>query len=108
MSKQICVKSINDTDMLKKMHNEARLYLENIGFKRTPLMSLTDMDNTFRSFLFSQGKEKILVEYKKDLHEEILKLVFNPLEIKFVYDLILMRFNQIASSEKDKVIIFND
>ena len=109
MSKQISVKSVKANDaLLKKMYDEANTYLETIGFTRTPLISITDLDNTFRGFLFTHGKEKILVEYKKDLFEEILKLVFQPLEIQFVYDILLMRFRQIAMDEQESVFIYND
>ena len=108
MSKQISVKAVNASGaILIKMYNEALKYLENIGFIKTPLMSITDKNKIFRSFLFSQAFEKVIIEYQKDSHEELLKLVFNPLEIKFVYDILLMRFNQIASEQKDKVFIYN-
>ena len=109
MSKQIAVKSINATGpVLKKMFEEAQKYLENIGFIRTPLMSITDKDHTFRSFLFSQAFEKVVMEYKKTSNEEILRLIFNPLEIKFIYDILLMRFNQLAQDQEDKVFIYNE
>ena len=109
MSKQISVKSTNTSEpVLKKMYDEAQKYLENIGFIKTPLMSLTDKDHTFRSFLFSQAFEKVVLEYKKDNYEETLRLIFNPLEIKFVYDILLMRFNQLAQDQEDKVFIYNE
>lgn len=109
MSKQISVKSINTTDpLLRKMYDEAQKYLENIGFIKTPLMSVTDKNHTFRSFLFSQAFEKVVLEYKKDSHEELLRLIFNPLEIKFIYDILLMRFNQLAQDQEDKVFIYNE
>ena len=100
MLRQIQVKSLQEPGKLRKMYDEARGYLENIGFRRTPLLSLTDADQTLRSFMFEQAGEKVLVEYKVDSFEETLKLVFCPLEIEFVYDILLMRFNQIRGENK--------
>jgi hypothetical protein len=109
MLKQIYVKSINGGDVLiKKMFDEAVKYLDNIGFVKTPLVSMTERDMHFRSAMFSQAGEKVLIEYKKDLFEEVIKLVFTPLEIKFVHDILLMRFNQIAAEEKDSIFIYNE
>ncbi len=108
MPKQIYVKSVNGSPLLKKMYDEAQTYLGNIGFSKTPLFSLTDSEVTIRSFLFSTGHEKVIMEYKKDLFEEVLKLNFAPLEIKFVYDILLMRFNQLASEERGNVYIYNE
>ena len=108
MSKQICVKATDDSNNnLTQMFKEAKKYLENIGFFQTPLISITDKDSTVRTVLFSQGHEKVIMEYKKEFSEEVLKLVFNPLEIKFIYDILLMRFNQLADQNKDKVFIYN-
>jgi hypothetical protein len=108
MSKQICVKSVKGSlDMIRKMYNEAQTYLENIGFKREPLMSITDTDSTSRSFMFSQDFERVMIEYKKDKHEEVLKLQFSPARIKFVYDILLMRINQLASEQRDNVFVYN-
>ncbi|MCM2324844.1 MAG: hypothetical protein NDI94_00120 [Candidatus Woesearchaeota archaeon] len=100
MLKQISVRSIASTGAsVKKMYDEAQTYLENIGFKKTELMSVTDSGNTFRSYIFTQGKEKVLLEMKQDPVEEMLKLVFSPMEIKFVHDILLMRFNQLGKEK---------
>ena len=107
MSKQIYVKSVKGV-LIKQMFDEAGEYLINIGFSKTPLISITDKDITFRGFLFSSGREKVLVEYKKDAYEEVLRLDFTPLEIRFIYDILLLRFNQIASDQKDNVFIYNE
>jgi hypothetical protein len=106
MLKQISVKAIKGKNALKQMYNEAQIYLDNIGFSKEQILSLTDSDKAIRTYLFSQGKEKILLEYQQDNVEEVLKLVFHPMEIKFVYDILLMRFNQLAK-EKGSVYIFN-
>ena len=110
MSKQIWVKSVKQGEiLLKKMYDEAQEYLENIGFVKTPLLSVTDADLSLRSYFFTQAGEKIILEYKRDMFEEILKLTFNPLDIKFVYDILLMRFNQLASDEKERnIFIYNE
>lgn len=109
MSKQIAVRCmIGGETQLRKMHEEAITYLENIGFAKESLLAITDNDTTFRSFLFYSGDEKVMLEYKKDMYDEMLKLVFSPLDIKFVYDILLMRFNQLAAEEKNSVFIFNE
>jgi hypothetical protein len=108
MSKQIFVKSIKISDsLIKKMFDEAQKYLENIGFSKTQILSVTDQNITFRSFAFTSGKENILVEYRKDMFEDILRLSFAPMEIQFVYDILLMRFRQIASDEQEGIYISN-
>ena len=91
-----------------KMYKEAHKYLQNIGFKKTALAAVTDKNTTLRTFYFVQGKEKIILEYKQDQVEEVLKIVFKPLDIKFVYDILLMRFNQIAKENKNKIYVFNN
>ncbi len=106
MLKQIHIKSIKNEVLLKRMYDEASNYLESIGFKKTPLLSVTDAEVTFRGFLFASGNEKVMIEYQKNLFEEVLKLVFAPMEIKFIYDILLMRINQIASDERDSVFIY--
>ena len=109
MSKQIHVKSLRANEgLLSKMYDEAQKYLATIGFAKEPMLSVTDDSTTFRGFLFTSGFEKVMVEYKKDMYEEVLRLTFSPLEIRVVYDIILMRFNQIAGQEKESVFIFND
>jgi hypothetical protein len=108
MLKQIYVKSLHTSGSLVKMYEEAKTYLQNIGFLKIPLMAVTDIEHTFRSYLFSQGFEKVMLEYNKDMHEEVLKLVFTPAEIRFVYDILLMRFNQIARDEEGNVFIYNE
>ena len=108
MLKQISVKSIKSKGSnLKSMYNEAQKYLENIGFKKTPLVGVTSKNQVFRSFLFAQGDEKVILEFKQDNVEEILKLIFEPLEIKFVYDILLMRFTQIAKEKDNTVFVYN-
>ena len=107
MLKQISVKTLRTSDAsLKQMYDEAQTYMKNIGFKKIELVSVTELDNTFRSFLFSQGKEKVLLEYRQDKFEEILNLGFTPMEIKFVYDILLLRFNQLAKKKKENIFIF--
>ncbi len=107
MLKQISVRSIASTGAsVQKMYEEAQKYLENIGFKKVELVSVTDSGSAFRSFLYVQGKEKVLLEMKQDPVEELLKLVFTPMEIKFVYDILLMRFNQLGK-EKGTFIFEN-
>ncbi|MEK6916418.1 MAG: hypothetical protein AABW92_01620 [Nanoarchaeota archaeon] len=108
MSKQISVKSIkSEGSSLEKMYKEAQKYLMNIGFSKMPLLAVTSKDETFRSYLFSQGKEKIVLEYKQDKYEEVLNLTFNQSELRFIYDILLMRFNQLARDEKS-VFIYNE
>lgn len=109
MSKQIAVKCLNGGELqLRKMYEEAMTYLENIGFSKETMLSITDTDMTFRSYLFTSGNEKVLLDYKKDMYDEILKLVFSPMEIKFVYDILLMRFNQLAAEDKKSIFIHNE
>ncbi|MEM3374373.1 MAG: hypothetical protein QXE31_04080 [Candidatus Woesearchaeota archaeon] len=105
--KQIYVKSLKENKSLLSMYEEAHKYLETLGFDKILLLSITDSDETFRSFLFKNGEEKIIVEYKKDMYEEILKLVFST-HITFIYDILLMRFNQISSEERESVFIYNE
>lgn len=106
MLRQISVKAIRGKNSLQQMYNEAQVYLDNIGFSKEQLLSVTDKHSSIRTFMFKEGKEKILLEYQQDSVEEVLKLVFHPMEIKFVYDILLMRFNQLAK-EKSSVYIFN-
>ncbi len=106
MLKQISVKTVKGKDSLKQMYNEAQVYLENIGFEKTPVFSLTDKHMMIRSFIYSHGKEKVLIEFQQDSVEQVLKLVFHPMEIQFVYDILLLRFNQLAK-EKESVHVFN-
>jgi hypothetical protein len=102
------VKSVKISDtLIKKMFDEAQKYLENIGFTKTQVISVTDQNITFRSFIFTSGKETIIVEYRKDMFEDILRLTFAPLEIQFVYDILHMRFRQIASDEQEGIFISN-
>lgn len=109
MSKQISVKSINvNNGTITQMYKETQTYLENIGFRRTNLLSITEKDTKKRVFMYSQGKEKVLIEYNKDKYEEILKAVFEPMEIKFVYEILLMRFNQLARKKSDSVFVYNN
>ena len=108
MLKQIFVKSVKINDsLIKKMFDETQKYLENIGFGKTQVLSVTDQNITFRSLIFTSGKEQVLVEYRKDMFEDILRLSFEPLEIKFIYDILLMRFKQIASEEQEGIYISN-
>lgn len=108
MLKQIFVKSTKISDsLIKKMYDEAQKYLENIGFSKTQILAVTDPNITFRSLMFTSGKEKVLVEYRKDQFEDILRLSFEPLEIKFIYDILHMRFRQIASDEQEGIFISN-
>ena len=70
-----------------QMYKETQTYLENIGFRKTELLSILDKNTKRRVFMYSQGKEKVLVEYEKNEYEEVLKAVFEPMEIKFVYEI---------------------
>ena len=106
MLKQISVKSIRGKNSLKQMYNEAQVYLDNIGFSKDMLFSMTEDQLSIKTFIFSEGKEKILLEFQQDTVEESLKLVFYPMEIKFVYDILLLRFNELAK-EKGSIYIFN-
>jgi hypothetical protein len=107
MSKQISVKSIKSSgESLKQMYNESVTYITNIGFKKIPVVSVTDKKNTVRTYLFTHGKEKIILEYCKDEYEEVLKVAFSPMEIKFVYDILLLRFNQLARNKENKIFIY--
>ena len=109
MSRQILVKSLkNPEQLIKEMFDEAMSYLVNIGFTRTPLISITESTSTFRAFAFSQGNEKVILEYKASFSEEVLKLSFEPLKVKFIYDILVMRFNQIAKEDKESVFIYNE
>ncbi len=109
MSRQIQVKSINTLEApLKKIYTEAHRYLESIGFKKTNLVSVTDKDKIIRSFLYTQAGENVILEYKKDMFEEVLKLIFSPMKIKFVYDIILMRFNQLARNDSERIFVYNE
>lgn len=109
MSKQICVKSLAGMGVsLNEMYKEAISYLVNIGFTKSPVISVTDKHQTTRVFFFTQGFEKVILEYKQDAFEEVLKLVFNPSDIRFVYDILLMRFNQLAKEKEDRVFIYNE
>ena len=108
MSKQICAKSLAGGVSLKGMYKEAVTYLENIGFKKSPILSVTDIDQTTRIFFFNQGFEKVVLEYRQNPFEEVLKLIFKPSEIRFVHDILLMRFNQLAREQEDKVFIYNE
>ena len=108
MLKQIFVKSVKTSDsMIKKMFDEAQKYLENIGFAKEQILSVTDQNITFRSVIFTSGKEQVLIEYRKDMFEDILRFSFTPLEILFVHDILLMRFKQIASDEQEGIFISN-
>jgi len=104
MLKQISLKSI-DNNSLNKIYKETITYLENIGFIKTPFISFTDKDVIYRCFMFQSGQEKVLFEFRKDNHEELLQLVFSPMEITFVHDILLMRFNQ-AARESGKMFIY--
>ena len=106
MLKQISVKSIRGKNSLKQMYNEASVYLDNIGFSKEMIFSMTDNQSSLKTFIFSEGKEKILLEFQQDTVEESLKLVFHPMEIKFVYDILLLRFNELAK-EKGSIYVFN-
>ena len=106
MLKQIYAKSLGG-EYLGQMYKESMTYLKNIGFHKTQLLSVTDRGSVYRWFVFTQMKEEIMIEYKKDDGEESLKLVFSPSDVEFIYDILLMRFNQIAAEEKDKVFIYN-
>ncbi len=108
MSKQISVKSMRTKGSnLNSMYEEAHKYLKNVGFNKTPLVAVTDKNQVFRCFLFEQADEKVILEYKIDSVEEVLKLIFEPLEIKFVYDILLLRFTQIAKEKHNKVFVYN-
>lgn len=105
--KQIFVKSLKENKSLLNMYDESQKYLETIGFEKILLLSITDLDETFRSFMFQNGEEKIIIEYKKDMYEEVLKLVFST-KITFIYDILLMRFNQLSSDDRESVFIYNE
>ncbi|MEM2139071.1 MAG: hypothetical protein QXM96_02875 [Candidatus Woesearchaeota archaeon] len=106
-NKQINIKSIKENKVLLQIYQEAQKYLENIGFEKFLLISLTDADETMRSFLFQSGEEKIIIEYKRDMYEEIVKIIFST-KITFVYDILLMRINQLSNEEKESIYIFSD
>jgi len=109
MSKQLSVKSLKSMGgSVKQMFDETQSYLSNIGFERTPFLAITDKEMTVRTFLFTHGKEKIILEYKQDMIEETIKLVFSPMEIKFVYDILLLRFNQLARDNKKGIFIYKE
>jgi len=106
---QISVKSLKVSgESLTQMYDEARSYLESIGFNKTALLSVTDKDLTLRTFLFKEGGEQILLEFKQDKYEEVLKLAFFPMEITFVYDILLMRFNQLSGGQKNGIFIYEE
>ncbi|MFH2020435.1 MAG: hypothetical protein ABIJ34_03410 [archaeon] len=109
MKRQISVKALRSTGAtLKQMYDEALTYLGNIGYNKEQIFALTEADRIIRTFMFVQGSEKILVEYQQDTVEEVLKIAFGQTEIKFVYDILLMRFNQIARDKNGNVFVFNN
>jgi hypothetical protein len=108
MSKQISVKALKTSGAsIKQLYEEAQKYLLNIGFAKEPIFSVTEASRVTRVNLYAQGKEKVLMEYHQDLVEEILKLTFKPSDIKFVHDILLMRFNQVAREKQGNVLVFN-
>ena len=106
MSRQICVKSFQSSKSLKKMYDEAVTYLESLGFKKEPILAVTDNESTARSYLFMHGTEKIIFQYKLNLNEESLVLGFTPMDVEFIYDILLMRFRQLSLYESGKVFIY--
>ena len=107
MLKQISAKSI-DNKSVKQLYDESIKYLENIGFSKEPLLSVTDRNRVYRSFVFRHGKEKVLLELNKDEFEETIKLIFAPMNIEFVHDILLMRFNQVARQESGRIFVYNN
>jgi len=108
MSKVISVKSIKSSGQsIKKMYEESVEYLTNIGFQKTTLVFVNDKTTALISLMFSQGNERVLLEFQQDSIEEKLHLKFSPMRIKFVHDILLMRFNSIAKKSNNKVFIFN-
>ena len=108
MSKHISVKALKSTGAsIKQLYEEAQKYLLNIGFSKESILSVTEATRVTRVNLYSQGNEKVLVEYHQDTVEETLKLTFKPSEIKFVYDILLMRCNQIAREKYGNIVVFN-
>lgn len=109
MLKQLSVKTLKSSGAsVKQMYDEANKYLENIGFKKISLVSVTSVDGVLRSYVYFQGNEKIILEYSQDRIEETVKLMFTPMEIQFIYDILLMRFNQLAKDKEKSIFIYED
>jgi hypothetical protein len=107
MSKQISVKSVKSSGAsIKELFEESKSYLTNIGFKKNTIAVVTDKENSTQTLLFFHGNEKVIIEFKQDAYEEVLNLAFAPMEIKFVYDILLMRFNQLAREKNKGVFIY--
>ena len=108
MSKQISVKALKVSGgSIKQLYEEAQKYLLNIGFAKEPMFSVTESTRVTRISYYSQGNEKVVMEYHQDLVEESLNLTFAPMDIKFVYDILLMRFNQVAREKQGSIVIYN-
>ena len=105
MSKQISVKTLHTSPSIKLMLEETHSYLDAIGFVKEHVLSISDQESDLNTYIFKYEKEVIIMEYRKTKFEESLKLKFNPLSIHIVYDILLMRFNQI---KEEHVLIFNE
>lgn len=108
MEKQIFVRSLGQNKLVvEKLFQETFNYLRELGFKSTPICAIGDSIGVYNSVLFEDNCEKILIEYSSFGKSRVLKLTFSLDSIQFVYDILLMRFNQIARNEQDFISIYS-
>lgn len=108
MQKQIFIRSLGKNKYVpSKLFNETVQYLQALGFKKTPVVSMSKKDGFYSSILFEEKEERIVLEFNSMQEEQIIKLSFAPLNIEFIYDILLMRFNQIARIEKDTICVYS-
>ncbi|MBD3203521.1 hypothetical protein GF327_04455 [Candidatus Woesearchaeota archaeon] len=106
MSKQITIKSPEKKDSsIMKLYVELATYLKYFGFKIFPMIEINTKKKIYKTILFCFEGENILIEYINSKNELMLKVNFYPLNVSVIYDMILMRINQIARLQKEKVII---
>ncbi|MBN2422903.1 hypothetical protein JXB41_06765 [Candidatus Woesearchaeota archaeon] len=106
MSKQILVKTLGNTQQtIKNIFNEIVPYLEYFGFKKHPIINASNKGGNYQGILFKYDEESIFLEYVSRSNEEAIKLNFYPLRVNVIYDVLLMRINQIAKLQREQVFI---
>lgn len=106
MSKQVMVKTIGtEKKTIKTLFRELVPYLKYFGFKEMPMMAYDQKEGVYQSFVFECNDEKILMEYFTSSKEEVLKLSFFPMNVSVIYDVVVMRINQIANLQREQVFI---